>query len=1037
MSLPFRYVPPPRSPWTFVRPRLLQVLACRWDFRLVAIEAGAGIGKTTLLAQALEENRLDPRGRDVWLSLEPADSSESKLAESLLRSLGRPVDARRPVTIVDVCDAIWDLTPLPVCLVLDDAHHLDPESGATVLTQLLDTLPENGHLVLAGRRLPSVPRARLLSQKRAISLGETDIRFSDDESVAFARMRNVAPTILDGTAGWPALAELRASFGAATDHEFLWEEVLAPLPPTDRRAFMLIAAVGGGDADLCAAAAGHTPDVAKLATLPLSVADGAGGLRPHALWGEVVRARLDPGELEDSRRRVAEALRARAEHGSAFELLAATQDWDSALPVLFEACNDQRHPPLPDVVARWRSLVHPSLADRPEVVYLDAYISRSSNPWSDDAWTAFTRAVEMFRARGDIKQAVVADVRMLWSAWLRGDPEEVRVIDRRIYPDLAGRPGEGLLTNLAILADMGGDTDTLRTLAGRLNTNLLEPRLRHFPGLHHVQADLVDGCASAVTAKHAAEAAEAGRLVEPAAASGWAILAPGVVAWACGRLDDALAFELSDIGPRFSIAEQSPAFAFGAIRAAHLGQLGEAETHLTSLRNLAPPGGVPDLLAGMLAVATATVAFARGDTPAAIVALQTGLAGRELGPSGAGKAIFWFPAVPYLLDARCRDMLEVRGSGASRQHILDLCRALRSWRLSKPEAVRKSPVSGRATTTDDFDLRLLDDARALLCAMPLTAALELAARAHQRGNPLGRVALEGLSGVVPSSVRDALQLLTASAEPNLAKEVESVSAGLVLPPPHNVRIEVFGPIRVFRGGVAVTSEGLGRERVRQLLCTLVAHREIRRNRLGTLMWPERDETTVSSNLRMTLSYLQAILEPDRLKGASPWYLRQERGMLRLGGDTHLTVDAWDVEDLLNRAELARADATPSVELGHLHEAFDLWRGEYLDDVSGDEWSDPIRGRFNSRMVRAMLRCGELLLGGARANEAIVVAERVLQCEPWCEAAYRLAIRSQIAVHDRSAALRHMAVCLRMCVEIGVEPESATRELERSLNNEGT
>ena len=41
----------------------LTTLAKRWDVKLIAVTAGAGIGKTTLLAQAIEQNLLDPRGR--------------------------------------------------------------------------------------------------------------------------------------------------------------------------------------------------------------------------------------------------------------------------------------------------------------------------------------------------------------------------------------------------------------------------------------------------------------------------------------------------------------------------------------------------------------------------------------------------------------------------------------------------------------------------------------------------------------------------------------------------------------------------------------------------------------------------------------------------------------------------------------------------------------------------------------------------------------------------------------------------------------
>ena len=60
----FRFAPPTVSEGSLLRPRLLALLQDRWQRRLTAVVAGAGFGKTTLLSQAVAENRLTPLGRD-------------------------------------------------------------------------------------------------------------------------------------------------------------------------------------------------------------------------------------------------------------------------------------------------------------------------------------------------------------------------------------------------------------------------------------------------------------------------------------------------------------------------------------------------------------------------------------------------------------------------------------------------------------------------------------------------------------------------------------------------------------------------------------------------------------------------------------------------------------------------------------------------------------------------------------------------------------------------------------------------------------
>lgn len=167
MRRPFRYAPPSVAQTAVVRPRLLSALAGRFALRLVTVQAGAGLGKTTLLAQAVADNQSAPSGRDCWLTCEPADSSASSLVGGLLEALGVP-DAGQVPALGQVCEAVWAASPQHVCLVLDDVHNIEHGSpGETVVRQLLDDLPENGHLLLAGRRLPSVRRGRLLVEARA------------------------------------------------------------------------------------------------------------------------------------------------------------------------------------------------------------------------------------------------------------------------------------------------------------------------------------------------------------------------------------------------------------------------------------------------------------------------------------------------------------------------------------------------------------------------------------------------------------------------------------------------------------------------------------------------------------------------------------------------------------------------------------------------------------------------------------------------------------------------------------------------------
>ena len=47
---------------------------------MTSLVGGPGLGKTTLLAQAIAENHLAPRGEDIWVGVEAQDADAERLA---------------------------------------------------------------------------------------------------------------------------------------------------------------------------------------------------------------------------------------------------------------------------------------------------------------------------------------------------------------------------------------------------------------------------------------------------------------------------------------------------------------------------------------------------------------------------------------------------------------------------------------------------------------------------------------------------------------------------------------------------------------------------------------------------------------------------------------------------------------------------------------------------------------------------------------------------------------------------------------------
>jgi DNA-binding SARP family transcriptional activator len=289
---------------------------------------------------------------------------------------------------------------------------------------------------------------------------------------------------------------------------------------------------------------------------------------------------------------------------------------------------------------------------------------------------------------------------------------------------------------------------------------------------------------------------------------------------------------------------------------------------------------------------------------------------------------------------------------------------------------------------------------------------------------------ELIAAIGPAS-RTHLRALERSSHRNLARAARRLLAEVPAAPGHQVEVRVLGPLEVRLDGDVVQGE-LRRERVRALLSYLVMRRASTRERAAAALWPEHDEAAAANNLRVTLSYLLRVLDPGRADGEPSFFVGQDQGGLRLVEDEALWVDAWECERLLDEAADAEAQGAPSLALDAYQRALELVRGDYLADVSYQDWALPEQNRVRVRLVAAAVRAGELLAAAGRADEARQLGERALAMEPWSEPAYRVVATAHLAAGDRAAARRALERCRAMLDELGAEPEPATEAVERAL-----
>ena len=251
-------------------------------------------------------------------------------------------------------------------------------------------------------------------------------------------------------------------------------------------------------------------------------------------------------------------------------------------------------------------------------------------------------------------------------------------------------------------------------------------------------------------------------------------------------------------------------------------------------------------------------------------------------------------------------------------------------------------------------------------------------------------------------------------------------------PGYRLRVCLLGPFALDRDDRRVAHPDLRRERVRQMLSYLAIHPRTTRQRVAAELWPDFGDEAAGRNLRVTLAYLQRVLEPGRRGSNPPYFLRADGPALKLSVGHWLSVDVYEFDRCLDEAEKADGEGATSLALPGYQRALALYRGDFCEGQPDADWAALERDRLRLRYLTAVIRAGELLLADGDEHTPLRLGHEALHAEPWSEAAYRLLISTHLARGEHAQARRTLTRCQAMLADLQVAPEPQTEMLTRML-----
>ena len=1014
------------------RLRLVRLLEGRWDRPVTLLVAGPGFGKTTALAQAVRAHQAAPRGIDVWVSCEAAYEDPVCFATALLDAMSvggrtRGSGLQAVPGPRDVLDALIRRAPLEVCLLLDDVHEIPPGSpGAAFLREVARTLPATAHLVLSGREAPDVPLARREATGEAIKIADEDLAFTEVEVRALARRLGRDARIAEPLNGWPAMVRLSLAAGPAAPWQYAREEVLCRVSDSQRQALAALAALGTGTAREVAEVTGGPVTLDDLARqVPLVGVLDDGRYRAHDLWADAVPRIMTVQDEHSLRERAVAVLAARGDLARAGRLACQARDWRMLGGLAVDLVHTTLSA-LPRVIAeRWLDAIPPPVADDPAFVLLRAAVLHAGDFKDPRIDPLLDRAWHEMLARRDHRGAAAVLGQAMITAHSRADLARLAVVAE--WGDQIDGPVSPVVTLLchnvaAMRAEVGGDPEAALAEFAKAPVHEVPRALALSVWRFHFHCLNMCG--------RGREAAELADRTLAEAGDDLVRLSGAMARWFDGDPSDlnrlrrqglravrAHARADSRTGtqtqgrPPEAVADTTTAregFVATALAAVMAASCGE-EAPFPSLPCGDPADYDNPRDAVLACAAQAAVAVVRGAEPAAQRAYAGHVARWPVEDRFAERHLRRFLALGYVLNERLRAHWDSAALGPSHLAARATARALVQAR------------AGDLTAAGE-----LTPAHAL-CFLPLPWSVELAARLAAAGHPHGHELGRWLADTLGPAVHRQLRETARSASRPLAAGAAQLLAVLPAPPTHRTQIAVIGPMRLTRDGVPVDAPELRRARVRQLLSALTVRPVLTRDQAIELLWPGLDPVKSARNMRVTLTHLRRLLEPDRSGGDASYHLRTDGDTIRLLPSEFLSVDLWTLDVLDKRAVQARADGDIDRTAALLADAVALWRGDPLPDLHHVRSPDVVVEIDQVRIchVSQLLALAELRLVADDAAEAFALAERALSLEPFDARGHRVALAA--ALRGRrpvqiAAAHRRVGSALR---QLGVPPDPPT------------
>jgi len=272
-----------------------------------------------------------------------------------------------------------------------------------------------------------------------------------------------------------------------------------------------------------------------------------------------------------------------------------------------------------------------------------------------------------------------------------------------------------------------------------------------------------------------------------------------------------------------------------------------------------------------------------------------------------------------------------------------------------------------------------------------------------------------------------------TADRQSAQSIAGILKALPEPSRPGLRVRCLGKFQVCRGTEEIPDEAWKSSKSRMLFKLFVHYRSrgfTSKEVFIEHLWPEDDPAKTSTRFHVALTTLRRILEPDLKRGSPSAYLKSagDTYLLDLGKEGMVDVDAFD-----QACTRARTMHDEEKAIGCLFQAERLYGGEFLAEDPYEQWCSEERDRIRGIYLSVLGGIIDFFVARKEYQKAAEYCGKYLAADPFAEDIYRQLMRLHALGGNNSLVLKTYEKCREQIInELGCPLSRKTLNLAREL-----